>query len=105
MNPPNSILLTYNLYPKGTIEIGYESHDGGMRVGTTSVVARIEIPEDCGNYPDGWFPIRNSISKIKKNIEENKVGDTKSYYLPQEILLNCFSYHWELLWKKTKEKK
>lgn len=103
MNPPDNILLSYNLYPKGTIEIGYESYRGGMSVGTTRIVARIQIPEDCGAYPDGWFPIHSSTTRIKKDIESESLSDG-THLIPKSILLDCYSYHWEVLWREKNEK-
>lgn len=96
MNPPNNILFSYNLYPKGTIEVGYESYAGGMTVGIARIIGRIQIPEDCGNYPDGWFPIHSSITKIKKDIESESLRDG-TCIIPKSILLDCYSYHWEVL--------
>lgn len=104
MNPPDNILLSYNLYPKGTIEIGYESYKGGMSVGTTRIVARIQIPEDCGTYPDGWFPIHNSFFKIKREFEEQKLRGEELFCIPKSIALDCYSYHWEVLWREKNEK-
>lgn len=103
MNPPDKILLSYNLYPKGTIEIGYESYRGGMSVGATQIVARLQIPDDCGIYPNDWFPLHGSLGKIKGDIEREKVGDTSFYCIPKWILLDCFSYHWEILWRASKQ--
>jgi hypothetical protein len=97
MNPPNDILLTYNLYPHGTIEIGYESYRGGMSVGMRPLVARIQIPKDCGNYPDGWFPLHNSLGKIRGEFEREKIPNTEQHIIPKSILLECYRYHWEAL--------
>lgn len=101
MNPPNNILLSYNVYPKGTFEVGYESCNGGMTVGTSIIIGRIQIPEDCGSYPDGWFPIHGSITKIKKDIESESLSNG-AHIIPKSILLDCYSYHWEVL-KREKD--
>jgi hypothetical protein len=103
MNPPNDILLTYNLYPHGTIEIGYESYRGGMSVGMRPLVARIQVTKDCGLYPDGWFPLhpQKSLIKIKSDILEGEISDTNRYILPKWILLDCYEYHWKLLYLKV----
>jgi hypothetical protein len=98
VNPPNDILLTYNLYPHGTIEIGYESYLGGMSVGMRPLVARIQIPKDCGNYPDGWFPLpQKSLHKIRGEFEKEKLQSSNQHIIPNSILLECFRYHWEVL--------
>ena len=103
MNPPNNILFSYNLYPKGTIEVGYESYAGGMSVGAARIIGRIQIPKDCGNYPDGWFPIHSSITKIKRDIESESMSDG-TCIIPKSILLDCYSYHWEVLKRELDEK-
>lgn len=98
MNPPDNILLSYNLYPKGTIEIGYESYKGGMSVGTTRIVARIQIPKDCGSYPDEWFPLeKKSMHSLKSELERNLSKDGLNLHIPDWILLDCYRYHWEIL--------
>lgn len=103
VNPPNNILLSYSLYPKGTIEIGYESYKGGMSVGTTQIVARLQIPEDCGSYPNGWFPLeKKSMHSVKAELERELSKDGATLFLPSWILLDCYRYHWEVLQREVK---
>ncbi len=86
----------FSLYPKGKILIGYEKPTG-QRVGTSALVCKLEIPPDCGLYPDGWFPVRNkSMHSLVKEIES--AGGS----IPQTILLDCYSYHWTDLYHKSR---
>ena len=97
--PPEKILLSYNLYPKGKIIFGYEKRVGQI-VGSASIIAKIEVPSDCGNYPDGWFPISyKSIVLIKNNFSSD-LGEDSKHFIPTQILLDCYSYHWGVLQNK-----
>lgn len=92
------IIMEFPLYIKGTLQLGYKQCDGGMTVGVEPVYCRLVIPEDCGLYPDIWFPLRSqkSQTKLLKSIEES------GGFIPQEILLDCYSYAWECLYNQIK---
>lgn len=103
MLAPKDILLSFDLYPQGKIEIGYEPSRGGMSVGMNPIIAKITIPTDCGLYPDGWFPLssQKSATKIKSDILAEEISSTKRYILPKWILLDCYEYHWKILYLKV----
>jgi hypothetical protein len=92
------IIKEFSLYPKGIIQIGWRKNDGGMTAGVDPLYCRLVIPEDCGLYPDTWFPSTRikSQSKLIKSIEESKG------FLPQEVLLDCYSFAWETLYRSSK---
>jgi hypothetical protein len=95
---PDKILFSVSLYPKGFIHFGYGIRGGGMSVGTTPIMARLDVPSDCGTYPDGWFILDNfrSIIKIKNSFQE------KDNIVPEWLLLDCYRYHYEKLICKLK---
>ncbi len=92
------IIKEVSLYPKGIIQLGWKQYDGGMTVGSDPMYCRLLIPEECGLYPDIWFPLRSIRSQVKilKTIEES------GGFIPQEILLDCYSYAWETLYRSSK---
>lgn len=96
---PDSILFSVPLYPKGYIHFGRGVYGGGMTVGTSPIMARLDIPSDCGDYPQDWFVVsyERSIIKIKNSFKEN------DNILPESLLLDCYRYHYELLKNKSYE--
>lgn len=98
---PGKIFFTFPLYPSGTIQVAHQLSDGGMSVGTTRTIAKIQIPKELGSYPDDWFIISKdySILKLKNEILSNKVmhEGTEKYFVPQSLLLQCYQYHWQQL--------
>lgn len=94
---PTEIIREYCLYPKGTIQFGYGKHTG-MSVGTSPLMAKISIPEDCGLYPSDWFVLTDrSAVKIFAEIEKESIDTAhgKQYFLNDKIMLDCYQYHWQ----------
>lgn len=92
------IIKEFPLYTNGVIQLGWKQYDGGMTAGVEPMYCRLLIPEDCGLYPDVWFPLTRmkSQTKLIKSIEES------GGFVPQEILLDCYSYAWETLYRSSK---
>lgn len=88
---PNKTLFSVSLYPAGYIHFGYATYGGGMTVGTTPLMACIDVPIECGEYPRGWFRIEKSWSllKIRNFFKE------KDNMLPDWLLLDCYRYFYE----------
>jgi len=92
------VIREFGLYPKGNIQIGWKEYEGGLVAGVEPLYCKISIPEDCGLYPDLWFPLRSIKSQVKiiKSLEDS--GGT----IPRDILLDCYSYAWENLYRSSK---
>jgi len=93
-----NIIKEFPLYPNGTIQLGWKEYEGGMTAGMEPMYCRILIPQnEVGLYPDTWFPLRQkSQTKTMKSIEES--GGT----IPKDILIDCYSYAWEALYRSSK---
>ena len=94
-----NIIKEFPLYPSGTIQLGWKEYEGGMTVGVEPMYCRLVIPQDdVGLYPDIWFPLRTQKSQTKtmKSIEDG--GGT----IPKDILIDCYSYAWETLYRSSK---
>jgi len=93
-----NIIKEFPLYTKGVIQLGWKQYDGGMTAGVEPMYCRLLIPEDCGLYPDVWFPLTRmkSQTKLIKSIEES------GGFVPQEVLLDCYSHAWETLYRISK---
>ena len=77
-----------------------------MSVGTSPLMAKISIPEDCGLYPSSWFALTDrSAMKIFVEIEKESIDTAhgKQYFLNDKIMLDCYRYHWERLYWKSIE--
>lgn len=92
-NDPKEIMFSVPLYAGGYIHFGRGVYSGGMTVGTSPIMARFDIPIDCGSYPQGWFVVEKdrSIFKIKSFFKE------KDNMIPDWLLLDCYRYHYERL--------
>jgi hypothetical protein len=92
------IIKELPLYTKGVIQLGWKQYDGGMTAGVEPMYCRLLIPEDCGLYPDIWFPLTRmkGQTKLIKSIEES------GGFVPQEVLLDCYSHAWETLYRSSK---
>jgi len=107
LKDPTEIIREYCLYPKGTIQFGYGKHTG-MSVGTSPLMAKISIPEDCGLYPSDWFVLTDrSTIKIFAEIEKESIdtANGKQYFLNDKIMLDCYQYHWQKVYWESKESK
>jgi hypothetical protein len=94
-----NIIKEFPLYPSGTIQLGWKEYEGGMTAGMEPMYCRLLIPQDeVGLYPDIWFPLTRmkSQTKLIKSIEES------GGFVPQEVLLDCYSYAWETLYRSLK---
>ena len=106
---PTEIIKEYPLYPKGTVQFGYGKQTG-MRVGFDPLMAKIDIPIECGLTPNEWFVIakhRGSTVSIFYKMEENgfDTKDGRVYTLPVWLLLDCYQGAWEkLYWEKQNER-
>jgi len=93
-----NIIKEFPLFPSGMIQLGWKEYEGGMTAGMEPMYCRLVIPQDeVGLYPDTWFPLRQkSQTKTMKSIEEG--GGT----IPKDILIDCYSYAWETLYRSSK---
>lgn len=95
-----SYLFAAPLAYGGFLHVGREIFGKGMQVGTPRLVARLEIPRELGDYPEGWFPLERDMSllRLRKDFPDN---GTKGGYLTEWLLLACYRYHYEQLKSKV----
>lgn len=100
---PTEPLLTYTLFGGGTLEFGRAMYGGGMSVGTSPLMARVNIPAESGGtgVPTGWFVVQGSRSIVKLkaefDAEQFKCGGV---FLTDWLRADLFEYHY----RKLKEK-
>jgi hypothetical protein len=68
-----------------------------MQAGPSPLMCRILVPEQIGDYPEGWFPVQSEKSQMKI-IKELDDG-----FIPDWLARDCFEYAWRIL--KMKEEK
>ena len=108
LQDPETPDLTYRLYPAGNLQIGRGKYSGGMMAGSpNTLMAKIDIPPECGLYPNGWFLVttHKSTLRIKADVERDQIVDDvgkKCYLIPQWLMLDCYAYHWEKLYNEKK---
>jgi len=91
---PDQYDAFYDIYPQGRLYVARSRFLPGQVVGLPPIIARLEIPEECGEYPGGWFSVNRykSMHAIKKEIESHI--NNGMLFIPDWLLADCFSYHY-----------
>lgn len=97
---PETSLLTYPVWGGGTLEFGMARSGGGMSVGTSPLMARLNIPPEAGgtDTPTGWFVVSGklSITKVKAQFDDEKFKSGE-VFIPAWLRADMFEYHYKLL--------
>ena len=79
------IIKEITLYPhksdSGRVQLGWQTNVTGMQAGPSPLMCRILVPEQFGDYPEGWFPVQSekSQTKIIKELEDGFITVSWSY--------------------------